>query len=93
MGLPSSHLTSLSYDKTDLFQELGPLREKALMIIHGTADTKVNIQHSMLLMKQLTMRGIPFRVQVIDFAPRSVFVLSELLYFFGSLEGVNKSFM
>ncbi|XP_074599103.1 inactive dipeptidyl peptidase 10-like [Brevipalpus obovatus] len=84
MGLPSSHLNSFSYDKTDLFRELGPLREKAMMIIHGTADTKVNIQHSMLLMKQLTMRGIPFRVQLYPDADHSLF--EERLHLYRTME-------
>lgn len=66
MGLPSSHESIISYDKTDIFRSLAPLREKALMIIHGTGDTKVNILHSMLLMKALTERAIAFRVQVIN---------------------------
>lgn len=78
MGLPSSHESIISYDKSDIFPSLGPLREKALMIIHGTADTKVNILHSMLLMKALTERSIPFRVQVINFITRGIIFLQPL---------------
>ncbi|XP_015786539.1 inactive dipeptidyl peptidase 10 [Tetranychus urticae] len=64
MGLPWPQDNYINYDKSDLFRSVSGLKDKAFMIIHGTADTKVNIQHSMLLIKALTDRGIPFRVQL-----------------------------
>lgn len=64
MGLPWSKDNYINYDKTDLMQNIFNIRDKEFLIVHGTADRKVNIQHSMLLMKALTENNIPFRLQV-----------------------------
>lgn len=64
MGSPWPKENFIYYDKSDLFRNLELIKDKEFMIIHGTADYKVNIQHSMLLMKALTDLAVPFRVQV-----------------------------
>ena len=64
MGLPWSKDNYLNYDKTDLMQNIFKMKDKEFLLAHGTADRKVNIQHSMLLMKALTENNIPFRLQV-----------------------------
>lgn len=64
MGLPWPQDNFMNYDRSDLFRRVSGLKDKALMVIHGTADSKVNIQHSMLLIKALTDSDVPVRVQV-----------------------------
>lgn len=64
MGLPWSKDSYMSYDKTDLMQNIFKIKDKEFLLVHGTADRKVNIQHTMLLMKALTENNIPFRLQV-----------------------------
>ena len=64
MGLPWSKDNYLIYDKPDLMQNIAKIKEKEFLLVHGTADRKVNIQHSMILMKALTEHNIPFRLQV-----------------------------
>jgi len=54
----------INYDKTDLVRNLEAIKGKTLLVIHGTADRQVNIQHSMLLMKALTDKGVPFKIQI-----------------------------
>ena len=64
MGLPHPSDNYINYDKTDLPRNLETLKDKQLLLIHGTADRLSNVQHSMLLMKCLTDKGVPFRLQV-----------------------------
>jgi len=40
------------------------LDKKLLMLIHGSADETVHYQHSMMLIRALTEKGILFRHQV-----------------------------
>ena len=67
MGLPFPHDNYLNYEKTDLTREevVKGLKSKTFLIVHGTADKRVNIHHSMLLMKKLTEHSVQFKVQVI----------------------------
>ena len=64
MGLPLPADNYINYDKTDLVRNLETIKDKQLLLIHGTADRLVNLQHTMLLMKALSDRNIPFRLQV-----------------------------
>jgi len=64
MGLPHPSDNYINYDKTDLPRNLEMLKDKQLLLIHGTADRLANIQHSMLLIKCLTDKGVPFRLQI-----------------------------
>lgn len=64
MGTPMPHDNYINYDKTDLVRNLESIKDKQFMIMHGTSDRQVNIQHSMLLMKALTDKGAPFKIQV-----------------------------
>lgn len=82
MGIPwSSRDNYLGYDKTDLMQNIYKIKDKEFLLVHGTADMKVNIQHSMLLMKALTEHNIPFRLQVIKFK-KILFFFDEFLNYF-----------
>lgn len=64
MGLPTPQDNYVNYDKTDLVRNLETIKEKQLLIVHGTGDRIVSIQHSMLLMKALTDKGVPYKIQV-----------------------------
>jgi dipeptidyl aminopeptidase/acylaminoacyl peptidase len=64
MGLPLPADNYVNYDKTDLVRNLETIKDKQLLLVHGTADRLVNLQHTMLLMKALAERSIPFRLQV-----------------------------
>lgn len=64
MGMPFPQDNYINYDKTDLVRNLETIKDKQFLLVHGTADRKVNIQHSMLLMKALTEKGAPFKIQV-----------------------------
>ena len=68
MGRPSPQDNYLNYEKTDLTR--GELikklvKGKTFLLVHGTGDKRVNIHHSMLLMKKLTEESVQFKVQVI----------------------------
>lgn len=62
MGTPEENY--LGYEKTELMQLSRMLKGKTLNIIHGTMDRRVNIQHSMQLIKSLTTNAVQFRTQV-----------------------------
>lgn len=65
MGLPIPQDNYVNYDKTDLVRNLGHIiKDKQLLIAHGTGDRIVSIQHSMLLMKALTNHGVAYKIQV-----------------------------
>lgn len=64
MATPLPFDNYINYDKTDLVRNLESMKDKQFMIMHGTADRQVNVQHSMLLMKALTDKGAPFKIQV-----------------------------
>lgn len=64
MGLPHPSDNYINYDKTDLPRNLETLKDKQVLLIHGTADRLASIQHSMMLIKCLTDKAVPFRLQV-----------------------------
>lgn len=64
MGPPERPENYVHYERVDIVKNLKAYKSKAFLLMHGTADRKVNIQHSMLLMKSLTEKGAPFKIQV-----------------------------
>ena len=64
MGLPRPHENYVNYDKIDLLKKAKLLRGKTFLLIHGTTDDVVSIQHSMLFMKSLIEQGVTYRTQV-----------------------------
>lgn len=60
--LPGSNYKG--YEAADVTKVAGNLRDKFLLLVHGTADHTVHYHHSMLLSKALTDEGILFRQMV-----------------------------
>lgn len=59
LGFPSKHLQE--YDNADLTMKAANLNERNLLLIHGTADTQVTPQHSLMLAKALIDQDILFQ--------------------------------
>ena len=54
----------LGYEQNELMKYSQLLKGKNLMIVHGTIDRRVNIQHTMQFMKSLTSNAVQYRTQV-----------------------------
>ena len=67
MGMPWPQDNFINYEKTDLTRKSDSLKGKTFLLVHGTIDKRVNIQHSMLLIKSLTVHGVQFKIQVNNF--------------------------
>lgn len=64
MGTPNVTDNYRGYEDSDLNKKAMTLDKKLLMLIHGSADETVHYQHSMMLIRALTEKGILFRHQV-----------------------------
>lgn len=53
-----------SLQEADLSLQAADFLSKNYLLIHGTADTLVHQQHTMLLTKSLIQKGVIFRHQV-----------------------------
>ncbi|CAL4124754.1 unnamed protein product, partial [Meganyctiphanes norvegica] len=51
------------YEETSLLNRAGELRNRTLMLLHGTADIDVHYSHSLRLTKELTKYNALFRAQ------------------------------
>ncbi|GIX74977.1 venom dipeptidyl peptidase 4 [Caerostris extrusa] len=56
-------ITSVTKNRMSPF-EPNMSEEKKFLLIHGTADDNVHLQHSMMLIKALTNAGVLFRTQI-----------------------------
>lgn len=86
MGRPEENF--LSYEQTELMRHSALLKGRTLLVVHGTIDRRVNIQHTMQLMKSLTSNAVQYRTQVGVRLPFTPFlpVLPQLYPDSGSLE-------
>lgn len=64
MGTPNVTDNYRGYEESDLSKRAGNLRDKPFLLIHGSADNTVHLQHSMILVHALTEEGVMFRHQV-----------------------------
>ncbi|XP_077503728.1 prolyl endopeptidase FAP-like isoform X5 [Amblyomma americanum] len=62
MGLPRDNLAG--YERADLTRAAARLKGKKFLLVHGTADDNVHFQHSMMLAKELTRKGVLYKTQV-----------------------------
>ncbi|XP_075385648.1 inactive dipeptidyl peptidase 10 isoform X1 [Tenrec ecaudatus] len=62
LGMPSKEEST--YQASSVLHNIHGLREENLLIIHGTADTKVHFQHSAELIKHLIKAGLNYTMQV-----------------------------
>ena len=64
MGLPSSHDGWKAYSSSSITSSAHLIDSGKLMLIHGTQDDNVHIEHTMTLSKVLVENDIIFRQQV-----------------------------
>uniref|UniRef100_A0A8D1WN56 Dipeptidyl peptidase like 10 n=1 Tax=Sus scrofa TaxID=9823 RepID=A0A8D1WN56_PIG len=62
LGLPSKEEST--YQASSVLHNIHGLKEENILIIHGTADTKVHFQHSAELIKHLIKAGVNYTMQV-----------------------------
>ncbi|CAH1184994.1 unnamed protein product [Phyllotreta striolata] len=59
LGFPSRHLQE--YDNADLTMKAANLNGRNFLLVHGTADTEITLQHSLMLAKALIEQNILFQ--------------------------------
>ncbi|XP_067137399.1 A-type potassium channel modulatory protein DPP6-like isoform X2 [Centruroides vittatus] len=64
MKMPKSSGNLIGYEKTDISRKAHRFKGKKFLLIHGTADEFIHLQHSMVLMKALSREGVTFRSQL-----------------------------
>ncbi|XP_054710393.1 inactive dipeptidyl peptidase 10-like [Uloborus diversus] len=64
MQSPKPEDNYIGYEKSDVSIKAEHIRGKKFLLIHGTADDDVHLQHSMMLIKALTNAGVLFRTQI-----------------------------
>ncbi|XP_066201539.1 inactive dipeptidyl peptidase 10 isoform X2 [Saccopteryx leptura] len=62
LGVPSKEEST--YQASSVLHNINGLKEENILIIHGTADTKVHFQHSAELIKHLIKAGVNYTMQV-----------------------------
>lgn len=62
MGSPEENF--LGYEQSELVKYSSLLKGRNLLLVHGTTDRRVNIQHTMQFMKSLTNNAVQYRTQV-----------------------------
>ncbi|OCT60873.1 inactive dipeptidyl peptidase 10 [Xenopus laevis] len=62
LGMPSRE--EITYQASSVLHNVHGLKDKNLLLIHGTADAKVHFQHSAELIKHLVKVGVNYTMQV-----------------------------
>ncbi|CAI5762576.1 inactive dipeptidyl peptidase 10 isoform X1 [Podarcis lilfordi] len=62
LGLPSKEENA--YQASSVLHNIHGFKEEKLLIVHGTADTKVHFQHSAELIKHLIKAGVNYTMQI-----------------------------
>uniref|UniRef100_A0A8C3FU77 Dipeptidyl peptidase like 10 n=1 Tax=Chrysemys picta bellii TaxID=8478 RepID=A0A8C3FU77_CHRPI len=62
LGIPSKEENT--YQASSVLHNIHGLKEENLLIVHGTADTKVHFQHSAELIKHLIKAGVNYTMQI-----------------------------
>ncbi|XP_035211112.1 venom dipeptidyl peptidase 4-like [Stegodyphus dumicola] len=64
MQMPWSTDNYIGYEKADVTKKAANIKDKKLLLIHGTADDNVHAQQSLMLMKAITDAGVMYHAQV-----------------------------
>ncbi|GFU47836.1 inactive dipeptidyl peptidase 10 [Nephila pilipes] len=64
MGTPLPQDNYLGFEKSSLVKKANKFKGKKLLLMHGTADDKVHVQHSLMFMKALVEEGVLFQSQL-----------------------------
>ena len=64
MGPPGGRGNYRGYEEADLTSRAANFKDKNLLLIHGSADDNVHVQHSMVFSRALVKAGVTFRQQV-----------------------------
>ncbi|GFT17122.1 venom dipeptidyl peptidase 4 [Nephila pilipes] len=64
MGTPLPQDNLKGYERSSLIRKAHKFKGKKILLIHGTADVSVHIQHSTMFMKALTEEGVLFQTQI-----------------------------
>ncbi|XP_054706739.1 inactive dipeptidyl peptidase 10-like [Uloborus diversus] len=64
MGMPLPQDNCRGYEQASLMRKAHKFKGKKLLLLHGTADATVHIQHSTMFMKALTEEGVLFQTQI-----------------------------
>ncbi|XP_035208378.1 inactive dipeptidyl peptidase 10-like [Stegodyphus dumicola] len=64
MGTPHPGINYIGYEKASLLKKASQFKGKKLLLVHGTADDKVHLQHSIMFMKALIEEGVLFQSQL-----------------------------
>lgn len=75
--MPTGNDFRRAIQESDLSNRGGNIDSRNYLLIHGTADTLVHQQHSLVLTKALTDQAIGFRHQVSSFLLCMLFFLSN----------------
>ncbi|CAB0033619.1 unnamed protein product [Trichogramma brassicae] len=80
MGYPNVSSNYQGYLEADLTRKVKDLKGKKFFLIHGTADSNVQFQQSLVLSRHLTDSGILFRQQIYPDIDHSLSGVKEHLY-------------
>lgn len=64
MGMPTPEGNWKGYQESSLALKTDYIEDNTYMVVHGTADDNVHVQHTMMLSKALVRSGVIFRQQV-----------------------------
>lgn len=83
LGYPSEHF--IQYQRADLTKRAGNLDGRRYMLVHGTADTTVNPQHSMMFSKAMIDQGVMFQ-QLVYPDENHVFSKKSLIHLYKQID-------
>ncbi|XP_071039805.1 inactive dipeptidyl peptidase 10-like [Parasteatoda tepidariorum] len=80
MGTPAPQDNYMNYEKASLVKNAEKLKGKKLLLVHGTADEKVHIHQTLMLMKALVQEGVLFQSQLYPDEDHSLFGVRRHLF-------------